>query len=112
LTPPDQPLVERPEPRIRPRRRERGHVERRTDRRPPAPRRPLPPQPAAVTGQGGHPDEGRDLLAREPPELRELGQECRREDRAHARDAPEEVVPLAPRLARPDRFADGPLGLG
>src|SRR5947209_5015027 len=50
-----------------------GHEQRRADRRANAPDQPLLLQRATVAGQGGDTDQGRDLLAGQRTELRQLG---------------------------------------
>ena len=49
-----------------------------------------------MTREGGEADKRRDLLAAEGPKLRQLGNECARDDRPDARHRGEQVLFLAP----------------
>ncbi len=67
------------------------------------PDRPSPPQGPAVPIEGGHSDEGRDALAAQRAQLRELKQQCPGTHRANTRHTPEQGLVLPPDRTRPQR---------
>src|SRR5262249_59961232 len=98
--------------------------ERRAHGPPPAPDRPAPAQGAALTSEGGTPDQSGDLPLGEAPQLGHLRQQPQRPDRAAARGARAAARPAraragwratagaGPRLPLPGRLPARPDGPG
>ena len=73
-----------------------GHVQGRSDHRSAAPDGALAAQRTTVAVVGRHPDQGRELLGRQGPQFRQLGQHRAAEARPHARHALQQVVLFSP----------------
>jgi hypothetical protein len=92
----EQPVIEGPDNGIPLRRDQRGHLQSRPDHRAATPDRALAAQGAAIAVVGRHPDEGGQLLGRQGPQFRQLGQYGAAEARSDAGHALQPGVLFAP----------------
>src|SRR5215218_9217912 len=107
-------LVELLEDGVMPDGDQRPHVQRRPYRCPPAPHFPLAFEGAGVAVEGCDADQRREAPVIERAELGQLGQQCSRQGRTHARYAPEERLILLPDSVLLDHLVEilvGPLQL-
>jgi len=107
-----QPLGERPDHRVAPDRHQGSHVQHAAQSTPAAPDDAPTPLPATVVVERRHPDQRPDRLVTQQSQLRQLGQQRRRQHHADPWHAAQQRVPLAPDRTGPDLLGQLLLHLG